>query len=162
MQHLEISRARGGPHPTLLVTDFPWLGTADVVAGMPREEQNRSRGASLSGRGVLSPTSPPYPWRRCAYRFTRIFCSAQRGFPVSLVFAPSLVACCLGWSPPRPSLRGRAQQPRAPASSALRLCKTPSGSYSFATRGFPACGFASDGSSEGPVTTMGSLLDVFF
>lgn len=37
MQHLEISRAQGGPHPTLLVTDFLCLGAADVGAGTPQE-----------------------------------------------------------------------------------------------------------------------------
>lgn len=123
MQHLEISRAWGGPPPTLLVTDFQWLGTADVVGGTPWEEQNQSRGASLSGRGVLSRNSPPCPLRRCTYHFTRIFCSARSGF-LSLVFAPSLVACCLVWSPLHPLLRGFTLQPQARGSVALRLCKT--------------------------------------
>lgn len=121
MQHLEISRAWGGPHPTLLVTDFQWLGTADVVVGTPGEEQT-SHWAILSVWGVLSCNSPPYCLCRCIYCFTCIFCSTWSGFP-SLAFVPSHVANCLVRSPLHPSLQGCVLQPHARGSVALCFCK---------------------------------------
>lgn len=156
MQHLEISRAWGGPHPTLLVTDFQWLGTADVVAGTPREEQNQSPGASPSGRAALSCTSPPCPLRRCTYHFTRIFCSTQSGLP-SLIFAPSLespVAIAAG-------MRSVAARSWFGCIALLENSQeiTPS-PYGVSSTWF--CLSCSAGSSKGLVTMMGSLLDVFF
>lgn len=135
------------------------------MAGTWWEEQNQSPPSSfslvLSGRGVLSHDRPPNRLRRCTYHFTCIFCSTQSGF-LSLICAPSLVAYCLVWRPPRPLLRDVLCK-NARGLAALRLCQTLRRLLLCRTW-FPACGFASDVllvTSKVPVTMMGSLLDFF-
>lgn len=93
MQHLEISRAWGGLHLTLLVTDFQWLGTADVVAGSSWEEQNQSLGASLSLTGTCFPTTALLTFCTDALAVLPASSAAQSGF-LSLVFTPTLVGYC--------------------------------------------------------------------
>lgn len=160
MQHLEISRAWGGPDPILLVTDFQWLGTASVIVGTPKEGWNRSAGTSPS---LVTHHSPPYPLDRGTYRFTCIFCRAQR-VSCLLSLPPSLVAYCLVWGPLHPLLH---KNVLCSHMITVQVCCAFANSQEVTplphmVSSMWFCLWCSAGSSEGPVTMMAVCWIFFF